>query len=226
MPGDVFWELNATRATLVCGPLHASLDVLSPANGLSEVSHAGVALFGSHFLGVDLPVSDASLVAEFYHRGGDVIVRYGQTRERPFDVSAYWRAGLLVIGGIGWPRIDLVASVETSLLDARPSLAAQTRLNLGGDDAFAVSGGDILGRFRVPAVSYAEIRHPDDAIAASIESVGNRVLCTTRLFGGFLEKGVILRSRLRGLFLPRARDEQMARAALAEFAAAPPPLTS
>jgi hypothetical protein len=47
-----------------------------------------------------------------------------------------------------------------------------------------------------------------------------------QLFASFLEKGVILRARLRGEFLPRERDADLAAEAYRQFLAAPPPLTT
>ena len=45
------------------------------------------------------------------------------------------------------------------------------------------------------------------------------------LGGAFLEKGVIRRMRVRGAFLPRGDDLELAAQSLAELAADAPPLT-
>jgi hypothetical protein len=226
MPVDVSWQVSSTHAVLLCGPLRASLNALSPANGLCEVSYAGVSLAGMYFLGVDLTANGRQPLSDFYQRGGDLIARYAQTDERPFAVLAYWRAALLELGGVACPRVDLVVSVETSLLNSRPLVQAQTHLKLAGGGPNFISGKYVLARLATGAVSYAEMCHPDDSIAASIESIGNAMVCTTPLFGQSLEKGVILRSRLRGHFLPAEHDGPLAEAALAEFAASAPPLTT
>ena len=47
-----------------------------------------------------------------------------------------------------------------------------------------------------------------------------------QLFSERLEKGVILRARLRGVFLPRQRDTRVAAACYTAFAAAEPPLAT
>ena len=47
-----------------------------------------------------------------------------------------------------------------------------------------------------------------------------------RLFAERLEKGVILRSRIRGLFVPRDHDTELAQSEYRRFAASEPPLTT
>ncbi|HET6881153.1 MAG TPA: hypothetical protein VFI31_13415, partial [Pirellulales bacterium] len=226
MAGDVFWQLRSTQAVLYCGPLCASLDALSPEQGLSDACYANVSLVGAQFLGVGLRINGPEVVSDFYQRGGDLIVRYGQTQERPFGVLIYWRAALVDLCGLVCPRVDLVVSVETNLLDSRPMVTAQTRLGPAGNEAIFSAPGYLLARLATAAVTYAEMCHPDDAIAPITDSTGDKVSCRTPLFGQPLEKGVILRSRLRGLFLPTRDSQPQAQAALADFAAEPPPLTT
>jgi hypothetical protein len=225
MSRDVFWQPTAAAANLACGSMQAAINPLSPASGLAHGSYGGVSLEPSTFLGVEIAVDHPAGLTECYQRGGDFIARYAQTDERPFAVLLYWQAGLLDFGGVAYPHVDLIVSVETSLLDSRPLLAATSRLDAAIDETIC-GDGFLLARFGNAALSYAEMCHPDDAIAASVETSGDRFAWKTWLFGQPLEKGVILRSRLRGLFVPRANDERIARRALAEFAASAPPLTT
>lgn len=234
MPGDVVWRQDGAQATLVCGPWQARVDALRPTAGLTEVSYGGVPLAESSFLGVDINVDAPTVAADCYQRGGDFIARYLQTNLRPFAIVVYWRVGWFEHGGHEYPRIDLVVSVETSLLDSRPQLSAVTNLRL--DTGALVYSGDgyLLAPFRKPALRYAEICHPDDSISTLIETIAQpastshleHVRCVTPLFGQPLEKGVILRSRLRGLFIPGEGSEAVARAARDELAGSPPPLTT
>lgn len=267
MADDFVWQQQGEQAQLVCGPWQARLDASRPAAGLRHVSYQGVPLGESTFLGVDLEVSDRAVIGECYQRGGDFIVRYPQTKTRPFAVEAYWRAGWFEYDGQSYPRIDLVVSVETSLLDSRPRLSAVSNLMLDAGALVYRGEGCMLARLGGAAglqaagfeyqdgVCYAEICHPGDSISMLIEVPGREtpgretpgreapdcgmrgeaqaalasrrpVRCLTRLFGQPLEKGVILRSRLRGLFIPWQRSEEIARAALAELAGSPPPLTA
>ncbi len=225
MAGDISWRLEATRATLVCGPLYASLDALAPALGLGSVIYRDVPLVGSHFLGVGVDVGDRTELIDFYQRGSDVVVRYAPTANRVFTVVAYWRAGWLKIADEVFPHVDLIVSVETDLLDSRPSLEARSFLACPPQSVEQRPPACSLARL-ARSTSYMELCHPADAIAASITAVGDGAMCTTPLFGLPLEKGVILRSRLRGLFVSRDLDERFAVTALAQYAAEPPPLTA
>jgi hypothetical protein len=76
---------------------------------------------------------------------------------------------------------------------------------------------------------YAEMVHPQD-VTRRIRQ-GGRTLAlskTTRygLFGHDLEKGVVLRGRLRGLWLPADTGKEQAFANLEEFLHEPPPLAT
>ncbi len=83
--------------------------------------------------------------------------------------------------------------------------------------------------FRLPGgdLSYAEMVHPADFQYDEFqpgESRGNVVCIAHRLFRTNLEKGVILRARVRGIFLKRPDDTQIAARCYAAFAGADPPL--
>jgi hypothetical protein len=76
-------------------------------------------------------------------------------------------------------------------------------------------------------VTYVEMVHPLDFVSSEFTATAsNEVEHSTRLFRGPLEKGVILRSRLRGVIVPRSGDVSAAIACYREFAASEPPLTA
>jgi hypothetical protein len=69
--------------------------------------------------------------------------------------------------------------------------------------------------------------HPADFHSDELlPGAGDAVMLRHRLFLSDLEKGVILRARVRGLLLPRQGDQPAAAEAYTEFAASPPPLTT
>lgn len=227
MPGKVSWQLNAGQASLVCGELRGSLDSRSPRHGLHDVSLRQRRLANSHFLGIDLDAAGSEVLTDLYQRGGDLIARYAQTPGRPFGVMVYWRAGLISIGSGEHPYVDLLVSVETSLLESRPRLEVHTRLARSAAEVTSHQDvGYCLAQFPDTAASYIEMYHPDDALTTSTNSTSDGMQITTRLFGQPLEKGVILRSRLRGVFVPVRDGECLAQAALADLAVSPPPLTA
>lgn len=230
MPRDATWELHPDCVTLSCGPLCAVIDVCKPAQGLHRVSLDGRELrelAACEFLGVAIDAERPDAIADCYQRGEDLIVRYAQTADRPFAVEADWRAGMIQVAGGRHPYVDLVLSVETSLLDSRPELEAKSSLALQvGEMPWNPSTNETLARFLPLGLSYVEMIHPDDALASRAENTTGGVRLTTRLFGRPLEKGVILRSRLRGMFVPLKDDRMIASRAFRQFAAAPPPLTA
>lgn len=244
MSDDLVWRQTGEQATLMCGPWQARLDALRPSAGLSDVAYRGAPLAEASFLGVDLDTDDRAVLGDCYQRGGDFIARYLQTEARPFAVLVYWRAGWLVYEGQNYPRIDLMVSIETSLLDSRPKVSAVSNLRLAAGTLAYCGEGYLLAAVGEGGVQneicYVEMCYPGDAVSTSIEvpdgvaadenrvagQHGGHVRCVTRLFGQPLEKGVILRSRMRGLFVPRKHGEEIARAALAELAESAPPLTT
>ncbi|HEV3006706.1 MAG TPA: hypothetical protein VGX78_19705 [Pirellulales bacterium] len=232
---DVAWRLDAQFAALHCGPLSASADLGMPSQGLTRVHWHAQPLVGCQLLGVEvdsLAAQTAGTLADRYQRSGDLVATYEQTAARPFRVQVYWRA-VLPHAEHALPTIDLQVSVQTSLLDCR---AAITTASLLAD----CESCDVLGskcdnqgpfaRLFRPAgleVSYAEMIHPSDFRGVESATLADRCQwCRTKLFGRALEKGIILRARVRGVFVPRPNDVARATAAFDDFSRQPPPLTT
>ena len=89
--------------------------------------------------------------------------------------------------------------------------------------------GAFLLRLPASGLSYLEMVHPSDLSQARVnvvEPADPHLHTSFRLFAEHLEKGVIRRGRLRGLFLPRPNDTVDALDAHREFHLSPPPLTA
>jgi hypothetical protein len=85
--------------------------------------------------------------------------------------------------------------------------------------------GCFLFRLRASDASYVEMVHPADFCRDELAvepGPPGRARAVHRLFAVRLEKGVILRSRVRGIFLPRSDDLAVAAAAYREFASEEP----
>jgi hypothetical protein len=161
----------------------------------------------------------------------------------------YLRAWQFTHGEIAFPAIELIASVQTSLLDSDPTLnvrshaAARDVLQLtsveasrastiewnGGERHFLAASTAIacfIFRLTGGPSSYIEMVHPADFNQSVLRRLpsGKTEVCH-RLFAGRLEKGVILRSRVRALLVPGEHDASLASACYAEFAASEPVLT-
>lgn len=227
MQHEVSWRLDRTIAHLRCGPLSGIVDLSLPSDGLHQMRLDGRAFDGCRWLAVDLEPPDEA-TADWYERGPDLVATYPQTARRPFRVQVYWRGGMTRLDGGEHPHVDLQLSIETNLLDSRPILAASTHLPMMIPEIVVQgSKGWRLVRFAQCDVSYVELPHADDALSVEFQPGGaGGTTIVTRWFGCPLEKGVILRSRLRGLFLPRKNDEALAAAAFAAFKTEPPPLTA
>jgi hypothetical protein len=87
--------------------------------------------------------------------------------------------------------------------------------------------GCVLFRPRPGDWSYAEMVHPADFGGSELlqdDAAGGQLVLRHRLFARRLEKGVLLRTRARGVFLQRENDTVVAAAQYRAFASAEPPL--
>lgn len=201
-------------------------------------------------------VSDASAgdFIEAFARSSDLVAIYAPTTDHPFRSQAYWRLQSHERVADGYPvlaTIEAVASKQTDLLDSQPELTATScipfasawHLQDQSDGRFAeidltspqrfdksVSVGCFVFRSVAGSCSYAEMVHPKDfeKTEISLAVSQHRTVAETchHLFAHRLEKGVILRARVLGLFLPPENDLQAAAAHYAAFAASDPPLTA
>jgi hypothetical protein len=248
------WTLQDSAAFVQFSSLAARLEPRRPQSGLSDLCWRGKTLNGHQMLAVDLSSAktesaDETLI-DCYPRGSDLIATYAQTPERPARVQIYWRAAGFRLGDREAALVDLQVSVQTSLLDSHPRLQAFSRLprgevrrlvdaNSGVFVPLSISAsgpavlapehgpGCLLFRWPQSEASYFEMIHPSDFGRDDLATCEDeRLQLNHRLFSGSLEKGVILRARLRGGYLDNADDELVAAAAYREFLDSPPPLTT
>jgi hypothetical protein len=246
LPVPDIWTLEPATAKLELPRLHARLDLQHPEHGLHALDFRQQNLPAAvELLGVDL--SPALVPADVYGRQGDLVVNYAGTNERPVAVQVYWRAN--PEDTMGRVEIDLEVSVQTPLLDSDPALSTISQLPAGQtlrlvDDVMAefrelmsaTSAEVAMGDPRLPgcwlvrpvgqAWSYAEMVHPADLNASECLLADHSFRLRHRLFLSRLEKGVILRARVRGMLLIREDDCALAAAAYHRFVHSPPPLTT
>ena len=249
------WRLSAAAAELhsaahlqsaaLCG----EVDLKRPERGLFQLRWRNQTLANHEILGVELAANEAAgeSLIDGYQRGGDLIAVYAETPQRPLRVQVYWRAAndadLETV-------VELQLSVQTSLLDSRPVLGAATRLPRGEvlrlvdvasgkfeplNPAVAESlpleseGRPLCWLVRWPdaGLSYVEMAQSGETHRSELSlSAAGRLELKHQLFVEPLEKGVILRTRIRGAYLPTAGDEPRAAQAYREFLQSPPPLTA
>ena len=224
-PSEV-WCLESHHAVLCTAQLTADVDLLQPRAGLHHLKIGNSAVDGS-VLGIfpgSYPLPQEGDLTDKFVRGNDLIVTYAETGERPFSLQVYWRAttsqpGILVV--------DAILSLQTALLESFPGIAIETKLPVGEHLQLPLDGGEAhLIRSDSCTWSYAETTHPDDAGESEVvRSEAGELRMVRQLGGRFLEKGVIRRLRVRGVFLPRENDESVAAQSLKGLACEQPPLT-
>jgi len=252
------WQLDGSRATLACEALAAQIDLASPAQGLAAIRLRGDGWVEAGLLGIrwqpHLPIG-RDLLVERTARGAELLAAYQETPDHPVRVDALWRVRPPAPGDRFLAAVDLIVSVRTSLLDARPELSVRSRipacellyladaeagrfqpvsLETASTAPLSSPQGASCRVLRVSgkAPSYVEMVHPLDCphdelrCPAENESGDKPLELAHRLFARPLEKGVILRSRVRGLWAAREEDTRVAAESYRGFAASEPPLGS
>ena len=246
------WKLEKDVARLQLDQFGAKVNLAQPDEGLVEVQPDAGRLAGAGLLGIAIPLLTASeqfLLIERYVRGPDLVAAYEESAQWPVRVDALWRVASPAPGEPFVAAVELLVSVRTRALDSRPELAVQSRVPaaevlrlIGPEDAryrplspapeaMRPEEGPGCLLFRLPRsdFSYAEMVHPADfqydELTRSAEGDGTFRI-SHRLFSEPLEKGVIRRARVEGVFLPRSDDMQIAAAHYTVFAAAEPPLAT
>ena len=233
--------------------LGAVLDPARPDEGLTGVCPAGVPVEGMRLLAVEFPWPAApggrQPPAECYVRGADLTAVYQESPAWPVQVDLVWRPVFPKAQDGILAGIDLLVSVRTPRLDSRPQLVVRSLLPSSAifrltqraasrwepvtprsdcSLTFEPATGAGCFVFRLPGtgLSYVEIVHPADFFRDELLCRPGSPGAGLRhpLFPEPLEKGVILRARLRGLFLPAEDDLRFAGEAYAAFAASDPPL--
>ena len=248
------WTLEDHIARLGAVDLSATLNVRRPWAGLTELQYRNRPLGKLRILQVVAPfqpATDESRVEE-YIRANDLVATYPQTDQRNVRAQLYWRHLSLPRQAPRAHGCDLIVSLQTSLLDSSPGLSTASELpvvetlrmrdkdgiqftELCANTATPVTldrdSGTSLVLCRLPTheVSYAEMVHPSDFQSIRFRSVNGderRVEISFHASAGQLEKGVIRRIRIRGIFLPREGDQTLAAECYADLKSAPPPLTT
>lgn len=248
------WQLRERTAVLQSGGLLAEIISLRPSDGMVNIVVAGRRLAEARLLGIAVDPDHQRPIAgpsEVHIRGADLVVACEEPGQWPLHVDAVWRAVAATTCGEFLAGVDLIVSVRTHVLDAHPNLTVESivpasevlRVTAGQSMRAPIeplsslptimgpeSGGGCL-LFRLPNVelTYVEMVHPVDFQYDELsrsESGGDSLRLAHRLFRTDLEKGVLLRARLRGIFVNRHNDAQVAATCCASFATSEPPLST
>ncbi len=243
------WQLDGFQAhASLGGGIAGSIDLLEPASGLSLRTAHGqcVTAFALELPAVTAERADSMLDA--WARGADLVATYAERLPLHTRGQVYFRAHRCDSASASTPILELIASAQTSLLDSEPGVIVRSRVparealllsDLASGNVSRIdlppSGEPVLQTtgiacFLFPLaqedITYVEMIHPADFSGCSLRRLKTgEIELATPLFRGRLEKGVILRSRLRALFLNKAGDTAIASKCFSEFAASDPPLT-
>lgn len=194
-------------------------------------------------------------LSDSYVRGGDLIATYTEEPQRPYAPQVYWRAiGSADSQSAGADRpatqLELLVSVQTRLLDAQPEMTATSRLSAvevlhlvdteegrfsnvdPGRSEVSIQPQDgtgcLLLRLAGGQLSYVQMVHPLDFIQGrlSVVAAADSALLTHTLIDCRMEKGVIIRTRVRGCFVDRANDTSAAVSLYEAFADSALPLSA
>ena len=245
------WELNGHLAQLHLDQLSAEVDLAHPAGGVFHVCVAGTHVNDMRILGVSVPSHVAGKADAFwdaYVRSANLAATYDACGDWPVRVDTTWRGVNRSSRHEFVAAIELLVSVRTDSLTAQPRMAAQSYFH-GGEIALATDrnadrfeefisptidpasvprdarGGCVVFRPTGSDLSYVEMVHPLDSQRDGLIGGRDRPFrLRHHLFDDSLEKGVVLRARLRGVFVPRGNDTQLASEQYAAFRASEPPL--
>ncbi len=227
------------------------VDPTRPHDGITNIVLASEQLAGAHLLGVT--GSFCAGAAEIkpvdsYVRASDVVAVYAVPPPADVRIDALWRTASAKLSASVLAVFDLIVSVWTQALDCCPDVSVQSRLAADETlrlvsssplawDTLALSStphtlspetgtGCLLLRVPNSTLTYVEMIHPlDFQVNEVTANEGSKsVQISRRLFRTHLEKGVILRARIRGAFVKRHDDQRTAANCYAAFAVADPPL--
>jgi len=230
------WKLDKSQARLDDGTLSASLDLAQPTRGLYDISPFFTQHPQSRLLQIVEPEIGADGVgpSDSYLRSRDLIVTYPETDSRRYSLEVYWRS-LASEPPQVHRGVELIVSAQTSTLDATPRVTVRSTLPAGqfaslpaagptarsvpietaGTTTFDTDAGPGCFIFRPPGAefSYVEMVHPTDFQRCDIsEADGGEATAEHLLIRRWMEKGVIVRARMRACFVQRDGDLTSARA--------------
>lgn len=216
------WQLQANRASLPIAQWQCAINL---GEGMHEVNfnisggQSPVALWRLRQL-QGLPLVDA------YVRQSDLFASYAPDPAFPFTTDIYWT---LLHPSDYAPASDilqLVVSVRTDKLDTHPELDAVTSsIHSAMEIVRCVSGSAVLTPLN-EGFHLVEFATLQDSPEFELTAAGGVQNVSRRLFGHFLEKGVIRRARLFAAVVPADLPGPQVERLCEQLAASDWPLTA
>ena len=228
------WHREGQQARLRLTGLTAALCPERPDEGLRDLHILNQPWAGAQLLGVMVPSAPQPLTpVEWHLRGHDLIALYDTSLDPALRVELLWRVAPAAEGDRFSIAVDLIVSLWTQRLESRPELVVESLLP-GQISSYGppARGPDACGFHwsrptNVPW-SYLEMAHLADLRHDESTSEPDRPEFTRLRHFLFpsqpIEKGVTLRARVRGVFLPSDADAETVAACYDAFVRAEPPL--
>ena len=229
---NIPWCLSEHTAKLKLEALQAEVQLSTPEFGVSKIKAGHESLPGKMLqvcFAPSIAESGPRAVSEAYIRQRDLVADYPPREQFPFRSWVYWRA-LSTAEHPAISALEAIVSTQTDLLDSHPKVtvtnslpaielwrlkslekAEMKQISLARSDSQHVhhtqGPGCYLWRLSGDRWSYAEMIPPSDFHSSEIcRDEEGLVSVSHRLFERSLEKGVILKARVRGVLIERGRD--------------------
>jgi hypothetical protein len=221
---DSLWRIETHIARVATDELSMEIDLARPQAGCHNVHFRGQPLAFDRWLAVAPALQSAPIAIEdSFTRLGDLVVTYAETPGWPIRWQVYWR---LLAGeslGPALAGIELIVSAQTSLLDSLPALRVESVV--AGTHKAVHQGTTVRAGLPGTDFAYLQMIHPADNQKTEIDQSPDHLTIGCPLFLRSLEKGVILRARLRGLIIEQSNAEATAHTCASLFQDSPTPLT-
>ena len=248
------WTLDRQSVRLQIAEFSAAIDVLCPAAGLNELAVFQQPLAACRVLQIREPLNKEGheSLHEVYVRGTDLIASYALTEARNVEPHVRWRSLRFLERDVEAVGVELIVSMQTRLLDSDPKLSIASTLIAddvrrcldpakGEFQQLPVATEEKLRVHRAPGlcllvfrlsdtnISYIEIVPDTDYRGGELHISSQqpaRICWRCNIFDERLEKGVIRRGRIWGLFVRQSHDLDMALRCYRRLMSSPPPLTA
>jgi len=248
------WTIQGQQAQLQTNNFSGTLDLGVPGAGLQQLCFSEQPLPAVGLLGVSLTqkLVDVSQINSHYARDNCLVASYGDVLTTNCHAQLQWRC-VDPQPGLWLGGLELIVSFEAPLLTRLPEWKTTSEIpdrlifspvddNAQTWQPIGRNGNDypqdpslnenryrmILCRFPEQNLSYLEMVHCQQpwlrVFSAAPQSAPEIMRWGLQMPADHLEKGVILRRVLRGLFLPLEEDEVLARKAYQHFSTVAPPL--
>lgn len=220
-PASATWQLDGSHASLCTASIKCSLDL---ANGTHEVAiHAPDALshlqlWQLHQL-QDLPLTEA------YVRLSDLVACYGEGPAFPFHTDIYWTVFDTAELATALLVLQLIISVRTDRLETHPELDLVSTAAQPDIELISCEAGRAVRVVLNDQLHLAEFATDEDSPELTLVGDEGGRSFSRRLFGHFLEKGVIRRARLFAAVIPAETSPAEVRELCDQLAATKWPLT-